>query len=241
MPTISSPSSTLTWKVGDLINFSGSATDPQDGTLPASALSWSLILHHCDPPTQTCHIHDLQTFNGVSSGSFNAPDHGYPSYLELLLTATDSQGLSTTTSVSLQPQTVNLTFASVAAGPPGRLRRLRRRPTPYTFDRDHRLDAFDQRAGDADAGRRRSTRSRRGRTAGAATHNITAPATATMYTATYTGWRAVEHSADRGRHGVADVGDGAVDGELRRVGLVGSGCGRHDLVLVGSERRRDVR
>ena len=35
VPTITAPSSTLTWKVGDLINFSGLATDPQDGTLPA--------------------------------------------------------------------------------------------------------------------------------------------------------------------------------------------------------------
>src|SRR4029453_4172590 len=112
VPTISSPSASLTWKVGDLITFSGSATDPENGNLPASALSWSLILHPCDPTGQTCHIHPLQTFTGVSSGSFNAPDHGYPSYLELQLTATDSQGSSATTSVNLQPQAVNLTFAS---------------------------------------------------------------------------------------------------------------------------------
>ena len=63
-----------------MINFSGSGTDPQDGTLPASALSWSLILHHCP---SNCHSHPLQDFVGVASGSFTAPDHEYPSSLEL--------------------------------------------------------------------------------------------------------------------------------------------------------------
>ena len=86
------PSSSLTWKVGDTINFSGHATDAQDGTLPASALSWSLILHHCFTPTD-CHTHLIQTIDGVASGSVTAPDHEYPCWLELQLTATDSGGL----------------------------------------------------------------------------------------------------------------------------------------------------
>ena len=62
---IDSPTSSLTWKVGDTINFSGHATDPQDGTLPASALSWSLIMHHCFTPSD-CHTHLIQTINAVS-------------------------------------------------------------------------------------------------------------------------------------------------------------------------------
>ena len=41
----SRPAAGTTWKVGDVIAFSGSATDAQDGTLPASALSWTP-----DPP-----------------------------------------------------------------------------------------------------------------------------------------------------------------------------------------------
>ena len=59
---IDSPAASLTWKVGDTIPFSGHAADAQDGTLPASALSWSLIMHHCITPTD-CHAHaasDLQ-------------------------------------------------------------------------------------------------------------------------------------------------------------------------------------
>jgi glucose/arabinose dehydrogenase/PKD repeat protein len=111
--TVAAPPGSFTWRVGDVINFSGSGSDAQDGNLPASALSWSLILHHCP---STCHTHPLQDFVGVASGSFVAPDHEYPSYLELVLTASDSGGLTDTASVTLQPQTVNLTFTTSPSG-----------------------------------------------------------------------------------------------------------------------------
>ena len=111
--TINAPSGSLMWRVGDVIAFSGSGTDPQDGNLPASALSWSLILNHCP---SNCHTHPLQDFVGVSSGSFTAPDHEYPSSLELVLRVTDSGGLTSTASVTLQPQTVALTFTSSPSG-----------------------------------------------------------------------------------------------------------------------------
>ncbi|MDQ3687534.1 MAG: PQQ-dependent sugar dehydrogenase, partial [Acidobacteriota bacterium] len=39
--TIDAPLPTLTWRVGDVIFFSGRALDTEDGTLAASALSWS--------------------------------------------------------------------------------------------------------------------------------------------------------------------------------------------------------
>jgi len=114
-PVIDTPSSSLTWKVGDTVSFSGHATDTQDGTLPASALSWSLIMHHCLTPTN-CHTHLIQTFGGVASGLFSAPDHEYPCWLELQLTATDSGGLTSTTSVRLDPKTVVLTFRTTPGG-----------------------------------------------------------------------------------------------------------------------------
>jgi hypothetical protein len=63
---IDAPSATLTWQVGQMINFSGHATDAQDGTLPPSALTWSVILRHCSTPTD-CHTHLIQTFEGVAS------------------------------------------------------------------------------------------------------------------------------------------------------------------------------
>jgi hypothetical protein len=55
-------------------------------------------------------VHNIQSFNGVAGGSFNAPDHEYPSYLELRLTATDSGGLKRTQSVRLDPKTVDVTL-----------------------------------------------------------------------------------------------------------------------------------
>jgi glucose/arabinose dehydrogenase len=112
---IDAPSSSLTWKVGDPISFSGHATDAQDGTLSASQLSWSFIIHHCFTPTD-CHTHLIQTVNGVASGTFTAPDHEYPCWLEVQLTAADSGGLTSTTSVRLDPKTVVLTFKTNPGG-----------------------------------------------------------------------------------------------------------------------------
>jgi glucose/arabinose dehydrogenase/PKD repeat protein len=113
LATIDGPSADTRWRVGDTVAFSGHALDEQDGSLPASALSWSLILHHCP---STCHEHPLQTFSGVSSGSLVAPDHEYPSHLELRLTATDSGGLTHTISRVLDPETVQLDFATEPSG-----------------------------------------------------------------------------------------------------------------------------
>ena len=117
MPTafMDTPSGGLTWAVGDTITFSGHATDPEQGTLPASALTWQLRMQHCSSATN-CHIHVLQNFVGVASGSFVAPDHEYPSYLELQLTVTDATGLTSTVTRRLDPKTVTLTFMADTAG-----------------------------------------------------------------------------------------------------------------------------
>ncbi len=111
--TITSPAPGTTWKVGDFIQFAGGATDAQDGPLPPSALSWTLIQHHCP---SNCHTHTLQSFAGVAGGSFTTPDHDYPSHLELRLTATDSGGLTDTRSIQLDPRTVTLTLNTSPSG-----------------------------------------------------------------------------------------------------------------------------
>jgi glucose/arabinose dehydrogenase len=113
VPVIDTPSGSTTWKVGDSVGFSGRASDPEDGALAASRLSWTVTLNHCP---SNCHPHPMQDFAGVSNGSFSAPDHEYPSTLTLVLTATDSTGAKASTSRVLHPQTVDLTFAS---NPPG--------------------------------------------------------------------------------------------------------------------------
>jgi len=113
VPVIDSPPSSTTWIVGQGISYLGHATDAQDGNEPASRLSWTVILHHCP---SDCHTHIVQTVSGSAGGSFSAPDHEYPSYLELQLTATDAQGLSASTSIRLDPQTVDLSFQSSPSG-----------------------------------------------------------------------------------------------------------------------------
>ena len=104
---------TSPWSVGQTINFSGHATDAEEGALTPSRLSWQVVLMHCP---QECHEHPIQTFAGVASGSFAAPDHEYPSHLELRLTARDAQGLTHTTTRRLDPTTVDLEFATNPSG-----------------------------------------------------------------------------------------------------------------------------
>jgi glucose/arabinose dehydrogenase len=110
---ITSPAAGTTWQVGDTIAFAGTAADPEQGTLAPSALSWSLVLQHCP---SNCHTHPLQGWDGAAGGSFATPDHEYPSHLELRLTATDDQGLTSTATVRLDPRTVDVTLGSDPAG-----------------------------------------------------------------------------------------------------------------------------
>jgi hypothetical protein len=72
-------------------------------------------LHHCYTATN-CHTHYLRDWTGVASGSFIAPDHEYPAYLDLVLTATDAEGLTSTAIQRLDPKTVTLTFATNPTG-----------------------------------------------------------------------------------------------------------------------------
>ena len=110
---INTPAAGTTWKVGDVITFSGSATDAQDGTLPASALTWELV--HAALPVELPPAPGADLRRG-GGGSFTAPDHEYPSYLELRLTATDSGGLTRQRPRRLDPRTVVLTFQTKPGG-----------------------------------------------------------------------------------------------------------------------------
>jgi glucose/arabinose dehydrogenase len=109
---INAPTSSATWGVGDAVQFSGSATDSQQ-TLPNSAFDWQVVINHCP---SNCHDHVMQAFPDRKSGSFNAPDHDYPSHLTVELTVTDAGGLSDTESVAIYPRTVGLTLNSIPSG-----------------------------------------------------------------------------------------------------------------------------
>jgi glucose/arabinose dehydrogenase len=110
---IISPQASDLWAVGDPVDLVGDAADAQE-TLPDSAFHWQAILNHC--PGGVCHQHPLQSFDGTRTASFPAPDHDYPSSLTIALTVTDSDGLSDTKSITVDPRTVQL---SVSSSPPG--------------------------------------------------------------------------------------------------------------------------
>ena len=113
--TITSPASGATFSVGQTIQLSGSATDAQDGTVPGTRLSWTVI-----------RVHDAHThpFLGPVTGTgttFTAPGPedlaaAANSYLRVSLTATDSQGVSTTVTRDLQPRKVAVTLGTSPAG-----------------------------------------------------------------------------------------------------------------------------
>jgi glucose/arabinose dehydrogenase len=111
--TIVTPSTGFTWKVRDTISFTGRGDDAQDGVLDESRLDWTVLLQHCP---SNCHPHEVQTSAATDSGSFAGPDHEYPSYIELQLTATDSGGLTDTRTIRLDPKTVTLKLRSNPSG-----------------------------------------------------------------------------------------------------------------------------
>src|SRR5262249_18681498 len=93
--------------------FSGTATDPQDGTLPASAFTWKVDRYHGTSVVPVLAASD------ITSGSFAIPTTGDTStdvFYRISLKVTDSGGGSQTTSVDIRPRTATLT---VATDPPG--------------------------------------------------------------------------------------------------------------------------
>jgi glucose/arabinose dehydrogenase/PKD repeat protein len=114
-PTITSPAEGQRFGVGETIVLSGSASDPEDGPLPPSALSWEVIRHHDThthpfvPPTTGSPLE----FTGPAPEDIHATT---TSYLEVSLTATDSDGLSTTVTRDIDPRLVDLTFESIPTG-----------------------------------------------------------------------------------------------------------------------------
>jgi glucose/arabinose dehydrogenase/regulation of enolase protein 1 (concanavalin A-like superfamily) len=126
--TITTPTDSGTYDAGDTIGYSATATDPEDGTLGDAVFSWKVIFHHAD------HIHPyLGPVAGSSTGSFTiapVPDNGPTTWFEIQATATDSGGLSATTSVEIFPNLVDLTVEASS-------------PTPvFTFDGVPRTGSF---------------------------------------------------------------------------------------------------
>jgi glucose/arabinose dehydrogenase len=99
------------WVANATISFGAVADDPEEGRLPKSRVSWQATLHHCSAPGD-CHAHPHLARDGATSGSFTAPDHEYPAYLELTVRARDRHGLTARQTVILDPMTLDITFTS---------------------------------------------------------------------------------------------------------------------------------
>ena len=112
-PKILAPSESLAWHVGQQIHFEGSASDAEQGSLLPPGLDWDSRIKHCP---SSCHVHPLQAFPSVASGTLVAPEHDYPSGIELTLTATDSRGLAASKTVVLSPEAVELHLGSCPSG-----------------------------------------------------------------------------------------------------------------------------
>jgi glucose/arabinose dehydrogenase len=115
VPTITSPSSSARFGVGDTITLQGTATDAQDGTLSGSSLRWSVNIRH------NSHTHPyVSTTTGNSlTLTMPAPEDlaaTSTSWLEVRLAAVDSQGLSGAIVVKVLPALVNVNFASNPTG-----------------------------------------------------------------------------------------------------------------------------
>ena len=112
--TIVAPAAGDHYNAGDTIAFSGSASDPEDGNLPAGAFSWTIEFHHDD------HIHPfLGPITNATEGAFTIPTSGETSanvFYRIILTVTDSAGAQASAFVDILPNVVTLTLASEPAG-----------------------------------------------------------------------------------------------------------------------------
>lgn len=103
------------WSVGDKIRFTSTALDENDQPVGATHVKWKLILDHCGGGA-LCHQHVIfQNFTDYG-GEFNAPDHEYPSYMELVAVATDSNGLQSTDIRRLDPIEAKITVNTYPQG-----------------------------------------------------------------------------------------------------------------------------
>jgi glucose/arabinose dehydrogenase len=120
VPTINAPTAGTEWSVGDTIHLSGSAKNSQGQTLEPLFHVWSTRVLHCPNLSEpdNCHSHPLQDFPGVLSADLVAPEHDYPSFIEITLTASDKRGLSASKTIKLPARKFVVSFASSPSGVP---------------------------------------------------------------------------------------------------------------------------
>ncbi len=114
VPVITTPADGTLYRAGEIISFSGAATDAEDGTVPASQLTWSIDFHHDE------HSHPaLQSTNGISSGNYNVPRIGETDdnvWYRIYFTGTDNQGFSKTIYKDVFPEKTTIQLTTIPVG-----------------------------------------------------------------------------------------------------------------------------
>jgi glucose/arabinose dehydrogenase len=112
--SVQTPVNGSLFRAGDIISFSGTGTDIEDGSLPASAFTWGIDFLHDG------HVHPGPRVTGTKDGTFTIPTSGHDfsgnTRYRIALTVTDSDGLKSTDSVLVYPDKVNLTFDTAPTG-----------------------------------------------------------------------------------------------------------------------------
>ena len=179
--TITSPTDGAFFVADEVISFSGDATDPDDGTLPDSAFSWTIDFLHDG------HVHPGTPITAIRSGSFTIPSTGHDfegnTRYRISLTVTDSNGLKSTSSVTIYPRKVNLSFDTAPAGLTLYFDGIAR-TAPFVADTlvgfRHNVEARNQTNGGS------TYTFASWSDGGAQQHDVVVPTTDQSYTATYT-------------------------------------------------------
>jgi glucose/arabinose dehydrogenase len=178
---ITQPAAGALYSGGSVIAYSGTGTDPEDGTLPAGAFTWQVDFHH------DTHRHPfVLPSTGATGGSFTIPTTGETSanvWYRIYLTVRDAQGATHTTQRDVLPRKVRLTLAT---NPAGLQLGLDGQPvaTPLAFDAVVGIvRALSAPATQVSGGTAYEFVS--WSDGGAATHNVSTPTANTTYTATY--------------------------------------------------------
>ncbi len=112
-PQITFPEEGTTYSAGTSINFSGVATDAEDGNLDATSFVWKVDFHHLD------HTHPaMSSLESVNEGIFDIPSVGEISeevFYRIYLTVTDQDGLNQTTYRDVFPKKTSFALSTEPA------------------------------------------------------------------------------------------------------------------------------
>jgi beta-glucanase (GH16 family) len=112
--TIITPVSGATYAGGDVLAFSGSGTDPEDGSLAASGFTWWIQFNKSGQFSTV-----LPPFSGFSSAQYIVPNTGELStqvFYRIYLVVADAQGKKDTTFRDVIPRLSSLTLQTIPAG-----------------------------------------------------------------------------------------------------------------------------